>query len=1234
MTTPTPIPARLLEEIATLRKRLLELETSAGLRFTEPNDGIDENRAQMYLDLAGVFMVVLAADQTVSLINRKGCEILGCPKERVKGRNWFDHFIPERLRSDLKGFFERLITGEIEPLESFKNPILNRQGEERMIAWHNTLIRDRAGRIVGTLSSGEDVTEWEKTNEKVANLNRLLRTISDINQLIVREDNRSRLLEETCRIIVENGGFRLAWVGQVDYQTYEIHPVAQVGFDQGYLESAGIRFDDSPRGRGPVGTAVRTGRPVVCRDTENDESFLPWREAARKQGYRALAAFPLKTPNRVVGSLNIYAGEMGLFTEEMVQLLEELTDDLSFALQALDEREARQSSERFLREREAKIQSIFRASPVGIGLVSYPDRTLLEVNNRFCGMVGYSPEELIGQSARMVYPSDDEFNQVRRDKYTQIESRGTGTVETRWQRKDGAIIDVLLSSTPLDEQDYSRGVTFTALDITESKQADQALRASEEKYRSHFQNVFDVIYSLNRELRIIDVSPSVKRLAGYSPEELIGKAVTELPLLDPEFRAQALSDIQQILAGNRIESREYEFLAKDGSRIWCEVSGAPLIVQGEVVGIISVARDITERRRDKETLQTLAQKWQTTFDAMNDAICLLDEQNRVLQCNRAMVHLVDKPLDEIIGVRCWELMDGVGEPLENCPSVRMQRSGKRESLIMNIKDLWFEVTAEPIKDSAGKITGAVHIISNITEQKKTEEALRVREAHLSTLINSSTDPIISLDTRRVITEVNPAFLKQFGCSREEAVGQSMAVFHPDRASFEEFGPRVYPVIKAKGHWLGEWKYRRKDGSLVPMETVISAIGRPDGEISGYVSVMRDITERVSAEAQKSALEQQLRQAQKMEAIGTLAGGIAHDFNNILGAVIGFTELARMDIAEGSQAQADLDQVIKAALRAKDLVSQILSFSRKGTETLAPVNILPVIKEALKMLRASLPTTIEIGKKLKVTEAVVHSDPTQIHQILINLCTNAAQAMDKSGGLLEVTLSETDLAGEILRKYPNLTPGPYLEISVRDTGEGISPEIIEHIFEPYFTTKEKGLGTGLGLSVVHGIVKQHGGLIQVESEPGKGSLFRVFLPLRKEAPVPLKKTEQTLLQGSEHILVVDDEAVLTEIFKKALERLGYRVTALTDPLEALNQVAAQPDSFQLVITDMTMPKLPGDRLVGKILEINPLVPIIICTGYSDHLSDSRARKIGAKALLMKPIEVNTLARKVREVLDNG
>ena len=387
-----------------------------------------------------------------------------------------------------------------------------------------------------------------------------------------------------------------------------------------------------------------------------------------------------------------------------------------------------------------------------------------------------------------------------------------------------------------------------------------------------------------------------------------------------------------------------------------------------------------------------------------------------------------------------------------------------------------------------------------------------------------------------------------------------------------------------------------------------------------------------AEAEKASLEQQLRQAQKLEAIGTLAGGIAHDFNNILGAVIGFTELARMDIPEGSHARADLEQVLKAALRAKDLVRQILTFSRKGTEELSAINVLPITKEALKMLRASLPTTIEIRSRLDLKEAVIQADPTQVHQILMNLLTNAAQAMAEEGGSLEVILTKTALGAEDLGKAPGLIPGPYLELTVKDTGQGIPPEILEHIFEPYFTTKDKGLGTGLGLSVVHGIVKRHGGLIRVESIPGEGSQFRVCLPLLKDVQVAVPKKDQILPTGREHILVIDDEVILTNIVAKALERLGYRVTAMNDFREALVLFEKEPDSFQLVLTDMTMPKMTGDRLAEKILQVRPRMPIIICTGYSERLSEGKARQIGARALLMKPIEVNTLAQKIREILD--
>ena len=717
----------------------------------------------------------------------------------------------------------------------------------------------------------------------------LLRTISDIKHLIARESDRSRLLEETCRIIVKNGGFRLAWVGEADFRTLEVHPVAQAGCEQRCPEYVDIRFDDSRQGRGPIGTAIKTGVYVVCEDIEKDETFIPWREAAREQGYRAMAAFPLKIQNRVIGTINVYAVNFGLFNEEMVRLLVELVDDLSYALQTLKERETRlqvesellasearyrdlydhapdmylsidadsgrvidcnrtitqrtgftkdemigrhvtelfhpdcleqvkknlrlfqetgevrdselraktkdgtwldvslnatavrdeqgrvrfsrsiwrditerKRVERALKAREGKLRSIFRVAPIGIGLVSYPDRTLLEVNDLLCQMIGYSPGELVGRCARMIYPSDEDFNQVRRDKYAQIETRGTGTVETRWQRKDGTIIDVLLSSTPLDEEDYSLGITFTALDISEQKYSEAALRASEEKYRTHFENVYDVIYSFDRRLRIIDVSPSVEQLSGYSPEELVGKPITELPILSPAFWKQALADIQQVLAGNRVESREYEFTSKDGSIKWGEVSGAPLIVQGEVAGVVFVARDITERRRDKEALQALAQQWQTTFDAMRDMVCLLDDQSRVVQYNRAFREFLDKSPEEILGQPCWKLMHGTDVPPEKCPAVRMRQTRRRETMDLEINGKWFDISADPIFNNDGQLTGAVHILSEITEIKKNEQALRESEERFRNIFENAAEGIFQSTPEGKFIRVNPAHARMFG----------------------------------------------------------------------------------------------------------------------------------------------------------------------------------------------------------------------------------------------------------------------------------------------------------------------------------------------------------------------------------------------------------------------------------------------------------------------------------------
>ena len=401
----------------------------------------------------------------------------------------------------------------------------------------------------------------------------------------------------------------------------------------------------------------------------------------------------------------------------------------------------------------------------------------------------------------------------------------------------------------------------------------------------------------------------------------------------------------------------------------------------------------------------------------------------------------------------------------------------------------------------------------------------------------------------------------------------------------------------------------------------------DGRATRMIGLNQDITEHMET-------EEQLRQVQKMEAIGTLAGGIAHDFNNILAAILGYAELANLDIDEGSQAKYNLRQSLKATHRAKDLVQQILSFSHRGKQERKPLDIRPIMEEGLKFLRSSLPTTIEIRREMEEDLGTIEADPTQVHQILMNLCTNAAHAMDERGGMLLVSLGKVTVDRATSAAAPGIEPGSYLRLRVSDTGHGMPPEMMKRIFEPYFTTKEVGKGTGLGLAVVHGIVKSYGGGITVSSEPGKGSTFDVYLPriegssnlLTPDRPEPLP------LGRRERVLYVDDEKAIVEIGRNILEHLGYEVAGETSSVEALELFREQPDRFDLVITDMTMPNMTGDKLAQEILRIRPGMPIILCTGFSEHITEERARAMGIKEYVLKPLAIRDLAVAIRKALE--
>ena len=427
----------------------------------------------------------------------------------------------------------------------------------------------------------------------------------------------------------------------------------------------------------------------------------------------------------------------------------------------------------------------------------------------------------------------------------------------------------------------------------------------------------------------------------------------------------------------------------------------------------------------------------------------------------------------------------------------------------------------------------------------------------------------------------------------------------------------------KGFLVGEFEFRRKDGQSIWVKLHVRKTKSKEGEII-LEGLMEDVT-------QIRKMEAQLQQSQKLEAIGTLSGGIAHDFNNILSSIIGFTELSLDEVEHGTTLQNNLTEVLKAGNRARDLIKQIMTFSRKGEQERKPVQINPLIIETVRMLRSAIPTNIEIEEHITPEMLTIDANPTQMNQVMVNLVTNASHAIHENG-IIEIGLEAVSLDESIKNSYPDLLPGRYAKIFVSDNGCGIAKENLGLIFDPYFTTKDPDRGTGLGLAGVHGIVKTHGGHISVYSEVGKGTSFNVYFPIVDKTEKLQKTAEDPIPTGNERILLVDDEQVILDLGEKTLKQLGYDVVVKNGGVEALTLFRADPDRFDLVITDMTMPKMTGDQLARELMKVRPNIPVILCTGFSSKISREQAKEIGIKAYAMKPLARREMAITVRNVLD--
>ncbi|MDD5170674.1 MAG: PAS domain S-box protein, partial [Syntrophales bacterium] len=611
-----------------------------------------------------------------------------------------------------------------------------------------------------------------------------------------------------------------------------------------------------------------------------------------------------------------------------------------------------------------------------------------------------------------------------------------------------------------------------------------------------------------------------------------------------------------------------------------------------------------------------------------------DRRGTIIEANRTGAGLLGIERRLLIGLPFRQFIANESHKDFDCFLKKVFTSGTKENCRLKIQchGSTLHVQIESSLSNTGKRQkkSCRSVVMDITGSMNSDDESQKFAEEISDLYNNAPCGYHSLGPGGTYIRINDTYIRWLGYKREELIGKHKFSDIMTPESQKAFAVN-YPLFKARG-WIRDVEYHliRKDGTILPVLLNATAIKDANGNFLMSRASIFDNTERKRAEEERLLLEKQLYEAQKMEAVGRLAGGIAHDFNNILSSIIGYSELSA-DESDDAVRRSDIDQVLKAAERAKNLVKQILAFSRHHKHDKKVIDMGAVIREALILIASTMPSTIEIRRNITDTPCIINADSTQMHQILMNLCTNASHAMGEKGGILEVQLSLTEIEPGIVYQNHDLEPGTYAFLRVSDTGHGIDHVNLNRIFYPFFTTKSVGEGTGLGLSVVYGIVKNHGGTVTVTSNPGEGATFNIYLPCVDGAgSTDRVNIYKTLLRGHERILYVEDERLLADLGNRLLSSLGYDVTFFTDSSEALEAFKADPGGFDLLITDMTMPHMSGSELSKEILKEKSALPIILCTGYNEYMNEKKAAKLGIKKFIMKPLSRKELASALREV----
>jgi PAS domain S-box-containing protein len=808
-----------------------------------------------------------------------------------------------------------------------------------------------------------------------------------------------------------------------------------------------------------------------------------------------------------------------------------------------------------------------------------------------------------------------------------------GTFSSSLIRSDTTAITI--NTDKIDFQELKEIAELTNKMLEDRQKAEHSLRESEALLNASQRLTKTGGWEWDVEKQTMFWTQEVYRIHDFQPIKISAGSLKQIErgieCYDPVDRPVIMEAYRNCIEKGQAYDLEFPFTTAKGKQIWIRTIAEPIRKDGSVVKVIGNLMDITERKKAEEIIKRSESMQSKMVANIGDVIAIIDQDgiNRYKSTN--IEKLFGWKPEDVVGASTWDnihpddleskqkfIGNLIREP-DTFGTMECRYKCKNGSY------RWIEFTGSNLLHDPD-IQGILGNYHDITVRKQAENSLRESEARFKILHNASFGGI-AIHDKGIILDCNKGLSEMTGYSVADLIGMDGLLLIAENSR-----DLVMKNIVSGYEKPYEANGLRKNGEEFPMR--LEARNIPHQKEKIRTVEFRDITEQKLTEAERERLQEQLTQAQKMESIGILAGGIAHDFNNILFPIVGHTQMLMEDVPEDSPLRSSLDEIFAGSMRAKDLVKQILTFSRQGSGELQPMKMQIIVSEALKLIRSSIPKSIEIKKNIQKDCGLIKADPTQIHQILMNLTTNAYHAMEETGGIIEVRLQEVTIegnewAGELL------IAGEYALLSISDNGYGIPQSHQDKIFEPYFTTKGKDKGTGLGLSIVYGIVKEYGGEIKVYSEAGKGTTFNVYIPLLKKMALPLSADNPEIIPtGNERILLVDDELPILSLEKQMLERLGYSITERSSSIEALRAFTANPDGFDLVVTDMAMPNMTGDKLAKELICIKPDIPIIICTGFSESMDEAFAKEMGINGFLMKPVIKSKMAKEVRKVLDNA